>query len=81
MLDPGMYGRTAIDKAIDEWIIGKNGERDRAIMRMHLFDGPTFEQMQKRLDEMNYPLSVDRIKKIILKRTEQIQSHIEHRAG
>lgn len=81
MLDPKPYGRSAVEEAIDEWIIGRNGERDRLIMRMYLFDGLTFEKMQKRLDENDYPLSVDRIKKIVLNRSEQLQSHIKHRAG
>ena len=70
-------GRNTLDAAIDEWVIGKNGERDRIIMRMHLFDGPTFEEMQKRLDTMNYPLSIDRIKQVILDRSAQIQKHIK----
>lgn len=76
-------GRKLLDAAIEEWVIGKNGERDRIIMRMHLFDGPTHDQMQKRLekigreiDDPTYDLSIDRIKKIILIRENQIQRHI-----
>lgn len=78
MSDLERYGRNALDAAIEEWVIGKNGERDRIIMRMHLFDGPTFDGMQKRLEELNPPvyLSVDQIKKIVLKREVQIQRHM-----
>lgn len=76
MLPVEEIGKNETEKAIDEWVIGRNGERDRIIMRMHLVDGPSLEEMQKRLDKMNYPLSIDRIKKIILKREEQIAKHV-----
>ena len=78
MSDLERYGRNALDAAIEEWVIGKNGERDRMIMRMHLFDGSTFDGMQKRLEKLNPPvyLSVDQIKKIVLKREVQIQRHM-----
>ena len=84
MSDLEENGRKILDAAIEEWVIGKNGERDRFIMRMHLFDGPSMLQMQKRLEKMgrekedqSYELSIDRIKKIILARQDQIQKHIE----
>lgn len=68
--------RDEIEAAIHQWIIGRNGERDRLILSMYLFDGTTYERMQERLDEMGYPLSVDRLKKIIRKRKEDLFSHI-----
>lgn len=68
--------RDEIEEAIHQWIIGRNGERDRIILSMYLFDGATYERMQARLDEMGYPLSVDRLKKIIRKRKEELFSHI-----
>ena len=68
--------RDMCEHAIDQWIIGRNGERDRIILRMYLFDGITFERMQRRLDEMDIPLSIDQIKKIVRKRKEVLFKHI-----
>lgn len=78
MFDASDYGRKAVDDAIEEWVIGRNGERDRIIMRLHLFDGVTFQEMQKRLDKTGYPLSIDRLKQIINRRLPQIQKHIKN---
>lgn len=73
-------GRKFVEEAINEWVIGRNGERDRYIMYWHLIDGPTLEEIQKRLEKMEKPcyLSIDRIKKVILKREEQIAKHIKN---
>ena len=68
--------RDQYDHAIDQWILGRNAERDRMILRIYLFDGITFEQMQRRLDEQNYPLSIDQIKKVVRKRKEELFRHI-----
>lgn len=78
MFDASDYGRKAVDDAIEEWVIGRDGERDRLIMRIHLFDGVTLEEMQKRLDKKGYPLSIDRLKQIIPRRLTQIQKHIKN---
>lgn len=68
--------RDQYDHAIDQWILGRNAERDRLILRIYLFDGITFEQMQRRLDELNVPLSIDQLKKIVRKRKEELFKHI-----
>lgn len=68
--------RDAIAHDIDQWIIGRNGERDRIILSMYMFDGITIAEMQKRLDRMGYELSVDGIKRIIRHRKEQLFRHI-----
>ena len=68
--------RDDIQKAIDQWILGRNGERDRVILRIYLFDGVTFAKMQERLDDMGYPLSIDQIKKIIRRRKEELFRHV-----
>ena len=68
--------REEYDRAIDQWILGRNGERDRLILRMFLFDGVTYEKMQKRLDEIDYPLSIDQLKKIIRKRKNELFRHL-----
>lgn len=68
--------RDSIEQAIHQWIIGRNGERDRVILSMYMFDGVTFAEMQRRLDDIGYPLSIDQIKKIVRKRKEQLFKHI-----
>ena len=75
--------RDQYDHAIDQWILGRNAERDRVILRMYLFDGITFERMQMRLDELarqihdpKYALSIDQIKKVVRKRKEELFIHI-----
>lgn len=62
--------------AIEQWVIGRNGERDRIIMRMYMVDGITFARMQERLDALGYELSIDQIKKIVRKRKEELFRHI-----
>lgn len=59
---PENISRSEIDKLIDEWIIGKNAERDRAIIRRRLFDGICFEPLA---EEFN--LSVAQTKNIVYK--------------
>lgn len=68
--------RDDLEVAIQQWIIGRNGERDRIILAMYLFDGITFARMQDRLLNMGYDLSIDRIKKIVRERKEYLFRHI-----
>lgn len=68
--------RDLVAHAIDQWIIGRNGERDRIVLSMYLFDGITTAEMQRRLDRMGYELSIDGIKRIIRRRKEQLFRHI-----
>ena len=75
--------RDQYDHAIDQWILGRNAERDRVILRMYLFDGITFERMQRRLDKMaedlndpKYALGIDQLKKVVHKRKFQLFKHI-----
>lgn len=68
--------RSDYEAAIWQWIIGRNGERDRKILSMYLFDGVTYEEMQRRLDADGYPLSIDQLKKIIKTRKGQLFRHI-----
>ena len=68
--------RETVEQGIEQWIIGRNGERDRIILRIYLLDGITFAETQRRLDDMGYPLSIDQIKRIVRKRKEQLFKHI-----
>ena len=69
-------GKTEILAGIEQWIVGRNGERDREILRMYMVDGITFARMQDRLENIGYELSIDRIKKIVRKRKEELFRHI-----
>lgn len=69
--------RDVVEPAIWRWINGRNGERDRMILSMYLFDGITYEKMLDRIEEAGYPsMTKDNLKKIITKRREQLFRHI-----
>lgn len=69
--------RDVVEPAIRRWINGRNGERDRMILSMYLFDGITYEKMLDRIEEAGYPpMTKDNLKKIITKRREQLFRHI-----
>ena len=54
--------RTEIEFAIDEWIIGRNAERDRIVLRRRLIDGITYERLAE-----EFGMSVRQIKNIVYK--------------
>ena len=63
--------RSQIEELLYEWIIGRNAERDRAILRRRLFDGVTFEQLAEEFD-----LSVRCTKQIVYKGQTKIFKHV-----
>lgn len=65
------YSRTQIENAIEEWIIGKNAERDRKILKRRLIDGICFEPLAE-----EFELSVPQIKRIVYKGEEKIFKNI-----
>lgn len=65
------YSRTEIEAAIDEWVIGRNAQRNRAVLKSRLIDGLTFEE----LAEM-YDMSVRQIQNIVYKMQEVIFRHL-----
>lgn len=78
MTFPEDMGRTKIQAAIDEWIIGANGARDREILALRLFDGLTYEQIAIQYQDRHpeCPLSVDTIRRTIYRREAQLFRHI-----
>ena len=64
--------RSAIEHLIDEWIIGKNSERDRAILKRRLLDGVCYEPLAEEFD-----LSVRQIKNIVYKSETRLFKHIK----
>ena len=65
------YSRTKIEHAIDEWIVGRNAERNRAILKRRLIDGICYEPLAEEFD-----LSVRQIKNIIYKEQERVLKHL-----
>ncbi len=64
--------RSAIEHLIDEWIIGKNSERDRAILKRRLLDGVCYEPLAEEFD-----LSVRHIKNIVYRSETRLFKHIK----
>ena len=71
MTVPDNLSKTDIIFAINEWIIGRNGERDRAILYRRLVDGITYERIAEEFD-----LSVRYTKHLIYKREEILFRHL-----
>ena len=63
--------RSQIDALIDEWIIGSNAERNRAILRRRLFDGITFERLAEEFD-----MSPRQVKAVVYKCEDKIFSKV-----
>lgn len=63
--------KTVVENTVDEWIIGKNAERNRAIIKRRMIDGVTFERLAEEFD-----LSVPQIKNIVYKCQKIIFKHI-----
>jgi len=61
------HSRTEIEHAIDEWIVGRNAERNRAIMKRRLIDGICYEPLAEEFD-----LSVSQVKRIVYKLEQKI---------
>lgn len=65
------YSRTEIEAAIDEWIIGRNAERNRKVLKSRLIDGLTFEALAEK-----YDMSVRQIQNIVYKMQEILFKHL-----
>jgi len=63
--------RTEIEYLINEWIIGKNGERDRKLMKRRLIDGITYENLAEEFD-----LTTRQVKNICYKNMEKLIKHL-----
>ena len=66
-----MTSRSELEAIIHEWVIGRNAERDRAIISRRLFDGITFERLAEEFD-----MSPRQIRTICHKREKEIYAHV-----
>ena len=65
------YSSTELNSAIDEWIVGANAQRNRAILKSRLIDGLTFDALAEL-----YDMSPRQIKRIVYKSQEVLFRHI-----
>lgn len=59
-----------VRRLIDEWIIGRNGLRDRMILKRRLIDGICFEPLAEEFD-----LSIRQVKNIVYRGEAKIFRH------
>lgn len=71
MMDYKNLSSSEISILIDEWIIGRNAERDRKILKRRLIDGICYEPLAE-----EFGLSVRRVKKIVHISEIKLFSHI-----
>ena len=64
------YSRSEIERLADEWIVGRNAERDRKILKRRLLDGITFDRLAEEFD-----LSVRQVKNIVYRREDELFCH------
>ena len=65
------YSRTEIEAAINEYIVGKNAERDRKVLYRRLVDGICYEPLAE-----EFGMSVRQIQNIVYKSQEKIFKHL-----
>lgn len=71
MINLDELSRSHVEETIQEWIIGKNSERDRKILKRRLFDGICQEPLAE-----EFGLSVSQVKRIISKGIDRIYKHL-----
>lgn len=58
--------------SIDEWVIGRNAERNRKILKRRLIDGICFEPLAE-----EFKLSVTQTKNVVYKYSKIVFEHIK----
>lgn len=69
-LDSYNLSRSEWEQIIDEWTIGRNAERNRAILKRRLLDGVTFERLAEEFD-----MSVQNVCSITYKGQKNVFKH------
>ena len=49
------YSAPELDKGINDWIVGRNAERNRLILKKKLIDGWSYKQITDYLDSPDMP--------------------------
>ena len=64
--------RSAIEHLIDEWIVGRHAERNRAILKRRLLDGIGYEPLAEEFD-----LSARQVKNIVYRSEMRLFKHMK----
>lgn len=74
------YSRTELENGIDEWIVGRNAERNRFILKLKLIDGLSYIDIARILNSddkpVSYHIEVRQIQRIIRKSETILFRHI-----
>lgn len=65
------FSRSDWENLIDSWIIGKNAERDREIMKQRMILGKRFSDLAEEFD-----LSIRQVQNIVYHRMDTLIKHI-----
>lgn len=63
--------RSEWEKLIDEYVIGRNSERNRQILKRRLLDGLTYERLAEEFD-----MSIQNVCSIIYKCQDKVFKHL-----
>ena len=64
-------GSKGIESLVDEWIVGRNAERNRKVLKERFINGTTYERMAE-----IFELSVTQVKRIVYRGTEILSKHM-----
>lgn len=74
------YSRTELENGINEWIVGRNAERNRYILKLKLIDGLSYLAIASKLNQESMPdsykIDVRQIQRIIRKSETIFFRHI-----
>lgn len=70
MIQYAELSATQIRHLIDEWVVGRNAERDREILKRRLIDGICFEPLAE-----EFGMSPRQIKNVVYRRQAKIFRH------
>lgn len=74
------YSRTELENGINEWIVGRNAERNRYILKLKLIDGLSYVEIANVLNTSDkpdsYKIDVRQIQRIIRKTETILFRHI-----
>ena len=74
------YSRSELENGINEWIVGRNAERNRLILKLKLIDGLSYLEIANLLNSSKYPdsyhIDVRQIQRVIRKTEIVLFRHI-----
>lgn len=74
------YSRTELENGINEWIVGRNAERNRFILKLKLIDGLSYVEIANILNTSetpdSYKIDVRQIQRVIRKTETILFRHI-----